>query len=568
MNKQLMEFNNDPNKSQKKYQVNDLPDYVLEEAGCVKKNRVKETAVMVTYTAEKVENYMGDQDVDTIVKSIEDPTPMKKKKERTKKCTEEEVPEDIKRQINQIAVSMIVDQFNARLQADAEKSGSCSAPEPEPKVEEIQNNAAPEPGMKLKRISCYKIDKDHPEYDNIPSNVTTYQDNKLIISFDADGLKDQLVDFWESHPEDEIPDDVKEKIREHKQKRNRGDNNNLGEEETQEECKDKEMNQREQKMKEHENPQEKPSRVKTEEEIRFHEFAKQKCLDDVKDKLPENIRDTLGQMMDSFMYPSGGPKQGEPNKVQETIQRDQKPRDPEKPSEKSPKDKTENRILTVAQQKCVDGAKARLPENVREPLGQLMDFMIDPTRSQENGVGYFDILNNLHETNQRNKKLEEEAFENKVIEDVEDKDHTDVEDKDYADEEAEEKVNHLIDFWANPPKDPEDRRNHPGYKIEVDMCGKPLDDDNDVSPPDAEIDTKKNIEGKVKTKKARKPKKPLERGICDNPSCIAQSVHRCSRCLQAAFCSMQCHVTHWPVHQADCTPWRQRGGLDTVTTVD
>ena len=89
MNKQLMEFNNDPNKSQKKYQVNDLPDYVLEEAGCVKKNRVKETAVMVTYTAEKVENYMGDQDVDTIVKSIEDPTPMKKKKERTKKCTEE-----------------------------------------------------------------------------------------------------------------------------------------------------------------------------------------------------------------------------------------------------------------------------------------------------------------------------------------------------------------------------------------------------------------------------------------------------------------------------------------------
>ena len=77
----------------------------------------------------------------------------------------------------------------------------------------------------------------------------------------------------------------------------------------------------------------------------------------------------------------------------------------------------------------------------------------------------------------------------------------------------------------------------------------------------------KKIDKHLKSKKSRKPPKPLVRGICDHPSCSAQSVHRCSRCLQAAFCSMQCHVTHWPVHQADCTPWRHRGE-DTVTTVD
>ena len=58
--------------------------------------------------------------------------------------------------------------------------------------------------------------------------------------------------------------------------------------------------------------------------------------------------------------------------------------------------------------------------------------------------------------------------------------------------------------------------------------------------------------------KSQMPPKPLVRGICDNSSCSAQSVHRCSRCLQAAFCSMQCHVENWPVHQGDCVPWRER----------
>ena len=79
--------------------------------------------------------------------------------------------------------------------------------------------------------------------------------------------------------------------------------------------------------------------------------------------------------------------------------------------------------------------------------------------------------------------------------------------------------------------------------------------------------TTQKLHKHLKSKKSRKPPKPPVRGICDNSSCSVQSVHRCSRCLQAAFCSMQCHVTHWPVHQADCTPWRERG-KETVTTVD
>ena len=80
--------------------------------------------------------------------------------------------------------------------------------------------------------------------------------------------------------------------------------------------------------------------------------------------------------------------------------------------------------------------------------------------------------------------------------------------------------------------------------------------------------TTQKLNKHLKSKKSRKPPKPLVRGICDNPSCSAQSVHRCSRCLQAAFCSMQCHVTHRPVHQGDCVPWRQRQKAERKAEVD
>ena len=80
--------------------------------------------------------------------------------------------------------------------------------------------------------------------------------------------------------------------------------------------------------------------------------------------------------------------------------------------------------------------------------------------------------------------------------------------------------------------------------------------------------TTQKLRKHLKSKKSRKPPKPLERGICDNPSCSAQSVHRCSRCLQAAFCSMQCHEENWPVHQGDCVPWRQRQQAEREAEVD
>ena len=104
-------------------------------------------------------------------------------------------------------------------------------------------------------------------------------------------------------------------------------------------------------------------------------------------------------------------------------------------------------------------------------------------------------------------------------------------------------------------KDQEDNQNHPGYKIEI---------DEDISDETA---TNNNIEEDVKkTKKVRKLRKPRVRGICDNPSCQVKSAHRCSRCLQVAFCSTRCQAAHWAVHQEDCTPWRLR--QRTVSTMD
>ena len=51
--------------------------------------------------------------------------------------------------------------------------------------------------------------------------------------------------------------------------------------------------------------------------------------------------------------------------------------------------------------------------------------------------------------------------------------------------------------------------------------------------------------------------KPRVRGICDSPGCSVQSVHRCSRCLRVAYCSLQCQEGHWPEHQESCTHRRR-----------
>ena len=548
VNKQIMEFNNDPN-NKKKLQVDDLPDYVLEEAGCGKKTRKKEKAVMVRYKAEKVDNYIGDQDVDTILKCIEDPKPIRRMKSPSKNQEQiadqniedddsdsSEVPEDIKRQINKIAMSMIVDHINSRDPTDPEPKAlklsftakKCSPPPtprtPEPIIEQVENMIEEEndkPEMKLKSIKCYEVNEDSERLNKVPSrDIRTYKDSEMMISFDADGLKDQLVDFWESHPEDQIPDAVKEKIREHKEKRsyNCGDNTvSLDEKVPNIQDSDNETI----KSMQTDNRPEKSYSTKDKSsnymshmdktEAEFREYAKQKCLDDVGDKLPENIKETLGQLMDSFTFPTKAPV-SKPNSVVEPMKRDQKPREPENPLENAAKVK-----------KCLDDAKARLPENVRESLGHLMDCMAYPNADEaQQQSDYFGALHKLQETNQRNKKLQE----------LESSD-----DKDLEAEDANLKV---------PSENGEEKLDQ---------------NDNSVCASHTETN-KKNIEGNVKkikkSKKPKKPKKPLERGICDNPRCISQSVHRCSRCLQVAFCSPQCQEEHWPEHQEDCTPWRQR----------
>ena len=530
VNKQIMEFHND-RRNKQKYQVDDLPDYVLEEAGCVKKTRKKEKAVMVHYKAEKVDNYIGDQDVDTILKCIEDPKPIRRMKSPSKHeeqiddqnidddSDSSEVPEDIKNQINKIAVSMIVDHINARNPNDPEPEGyklrfsakRCSPP-PEHLIEPIEFLNDEEND----KVKCYKFngDEDSKENDKVPSrDIRTFKDSEMIISFDADGLKDQLVDYWESHPEDQIPDDVKEKIREHKEKQSRYCGKKIGSLEE----KLPNIQERDQETIKTMQPEKRPEKSpmpmdKTEAE--FREYAKQKCLEDVGDNLPESIKETLGKLMDSFTLPTKAPPVSKPNSLLETMKREKKTREPENPLEKSSRVK-----------KCLDEAKARLPENVRESLGHLMDCMAYPNPDEaQQQSNYFGALHKMQETNERNRKLQEHEHESpqEISSDLR------------ASEDVKQKVQS------------EDVEEKTGQNDEPDCSSH-------------KETNEKNIEGDVKkAKKSKKPKKPVVRGICDNPSCLVQSVHRCSRCLQVAFCSLQCQEEHWPQHHEDCTPWRQR----------
>eukprot|EP00092_Neocalanus_flemingeri_P011432 GFUD01012319.1.p1 GENE.GFUD01012319.1~~GFUD01012319.1.p1 ORF type:complete len:273 (-),score=46.25 GFUD01012319.1:40-858(-) len=59
------------------------------------------------------------------------------------------------------------------------------------------------------------------------------------------------------------------------------------------------------------------------------------------------------------------------------------------------------------------------------------------------------------------------------------------------------------------------------------------------------------------------PKKPLvcsekseevikAQPLCNKFGCFKVSVHRCSRCRLASFCSRQCSIDYWPDHQRDC----------------
>ena len=63
---------NDNHEKGKHLHLDDVPDYLLEEAGINKVKKKKEKAVADIYTSERVQNYQGNLDVDTIVKNIED----------------------------------------------------------------------------------------------------------------------------------------------------------------------------------------------------------------------------------------------------------------------------------------------------------------------------------------------------------------------------------------------------------------------------------------------------------------------------------------------------------------
>ena len=68
--------------------------------------------------------------------------------------------------------------------------------------------------------------------------------------------------------------------------------------------------------------------------------------------------------------------------------------------------------------------------------------------------------------------------------------------------------------------------------------------EEEIKPKTSEIKdnaSKESVNGKTKPK-------------CANTICRKASVHRCSRCLAAAFCSKQCQVAAWPRHQLQCVP--------------
>ena len=81
---------NDNHEKGKHLHLDDVPDYLLEEAGINKAKKKKEKAVADIYTSERVQNYQGNLDVDTIVKNIEDTKTngMTRKKNRASKMTD------------------------------------------------------------------------------------------------------------------------------------------------------------------------------------------------------------------------------------------------------------------------------------------------------------------------------------------------------------------------------------------------------------------------------------------------------------------------------------------------
>ena len=83
VNKDIIKFN-DESVQMKEYYMKDMPEVLKEEAGLVKeknweKRSRKEKGKV--YRAEKVDNYQGDQDIDTILENLEKPRQRKDRKD-------------------------------------------------------------------------------------------------------------------------------------------------------------------------------------------------------------------------------------------------------------------------------------------------------------------------------------------------------------------------------------------------------------------------------------------------------------------------------------------------------
>ena len=62
-----------------------------------------------------------------------------------------------------------------------------------------------------------------------------------------------------------------------------------------------------------------------------------------------------------------------------------------------------------------------------------------------------------------------------------------------------------------------------------------------------------NTQNDKKPIKKKKTKEVTKKKLwCDNPGCSNKALHRCSGCLVVAFCSKQCSIEFWPIHQKQC----------------
>ena len=77
-----------------------------------------------------------------------------------------------------------------------------------------------------------------------------------------------------------------------------------------------------------------------------------------------------------------------------------------------------------------------------------------------------------------------------------------------------------------------------------------LDDNNNSN--DMETMNIQEENGPDYVKEENGPDYVKDKLLCDNPGCQFKGRHRCSGCLQVSYCSKQCSIDFWPIHQLQC----------------